>query len=241
MCGTWAEEFGAAERDAGDDRGRQVLPASSPPLPSALSQQSVYFRLSGKRVQLVRPGPVVSGGKTVRLTGPGGRAQDRQPECSGKPTGRVQQRGEGAGLRILQRGADDLRVIVLNKWDATQLTLDVPEQMDCVSAMVLSGESVWDTAPEYRSLFAGCEAVTGGSYTGSIPGREPQLWCTRSAPARWEKRPGNQVAEPRERAGGCRGRHRRLRGRPWTAGETTALPYRPTQTFPHLRSIHTQA
>ena len=61
-------------------------------------------------------------------------------------------------------------MIVLNKWDATQLTLNVPEQMDCVSAMVLSGESVWDTAPEYRSLFAGCEAVTGGSYTGGIPG-----------------------------------------------------------------------
>ena len=61
-------------------------------------------------------------------------------------------------------------MIVLNKWDATQLTLNVPEQMDGVSAMVLSGESVGDTAPEYRSLFAGCEAVTGGSYTGGIPG-----------------------------------------------------------------------
>lgn len=45
-------------------------------------------------------------GKTVRLTGPAAAHRIRQPECSGKPAGRVQQRGEGAGLRILQRGAD---------------------------------------------------------------------------------------------------------------------------------------
>ncbi|MFQ7726750.1 MAG: hypothetical protein ACLRI7_10285 [Ruthenibacterium lactatiformans] len=36
----------AAERDAGDDRGRQVLPHRY--LAFALSQQSVYFGLSGK-------------------------------------------------------------------------------------------------------------------------------------------------------------------------------------------------
>ena len=96
----------------------------------------------------------------------------------------------------------DLRVIVLNKWDATQLTLNVPEQMDCVSAMVLSGESVWDTAPEYRSLFAGCEAVTGGSYTGGIPGESVVVYTFSSvAPG---KAPGQpELLSPGNGAGGA--------------------------------------
>lgn len=63
----------------------------------------------------------------------------------------------------------DLRVIVLNKWDATQLTLNVPEQMNHVSAMVMSGQNVWDTTPEYRNLFSGFETVSGGSYVSNIP------------------------------------------------------------------------
>ena len=79
-CAGHGRQHGAAERDAGDDRGRQVLPHRH--LAFALSQQSVYFGLSGKRVRLVRPGPVVSGGKDCAPDGPGGRAQDRQPECS---------------------------------------------------------------------------------------------------------------------------------------------------------------
>ena len=68
----------------------------------------------------------------------------------------------------------DLRVIVLNKWDATQLTLNVPEQMDCVSAMVLSGESVLGHgAGVPQDLFAGSRSrVNGRKLYGRHTGRE---------------------------------------------------------------------
>ncbi len=170
-------------------------------------------------------------GKDCAPDGPGGRAQDRQPECSGKPAGRVQQRGEKVRVYAYCNAAQtDLRVIVLNKWDATQLTLNVPEQMDCVSAMVLSGESVWDTAPEYRSLFAGCEAVTGGSYTGGIPG-ESVVVATFS-PSRRESARQPELLSPGNGAGGA-GTAQAFAWTPVDGGRNTALPYRPTQTFPH--------
>lgn len=64
----------------------------------------------------------------------------------------------------------DYRVIVLNKWDATTLTFSVPSQINSVSAMVMSGESVWDTTPSYVSLFAGTQSVSNGTFSSDIPG-----------------------------------------------------------------------
>ena len=78
-------------------------------------------------------------GKDCAPDGPGGRAQDRQPECSENRLGASSSAEKVRVYAYCNAAQTDLRVIVLNKWDATQLTLNVPEQMDCVSAMVLSG------------------------------------------------------------------------------------------------------
>ena len=68
--------------------------------------------------------------------------------------------------------------------------------------MLFRSESVWDTAPEYRSLFAGCEAVTGGSYTGGIPGESVVVYTFSSvAPG---KAPGQpELLSPGNGAGGA--------------------------------------
>lgn len=66
--------------------------------------------------------------------------------------------------------ATDLRVIVINKWDPTAVTLTVPQQYNTVSAMVMKGDSVWDTAPAYESHLAGSVSVAAGSLQDTIPG-----------------------------------------------------------------------
>lgn len=108
-------------------------------------------------------------GKTVRFTGPAiihgiinhNVLENRLDASSNANTVRV--------YAFSNDAQTDLRVIVLNKWDATQLTLNVPEQMNHVSAMVMSGQNVWDTTPEYKNLFQGFETVSGGSYVSNIP------------------------------------------------------------------------
>lgn len=140
-------------------------------------------------------------GKTVRLTGPAAAHRIVNQNVLENRLGASSSAEKVRVYAYCNAAQTDLRVIVLNKWDATQLTLNVPEQMDCVSAMVLSGESVWDTAPEYRSLFAGCEAVTGGSYTGGIPGESVVVYTFSSgAPG---KAPGQpELLSPGNGAGG---------------------------------------
>ncbi len=66
--------------------------------------------------------------------------------------------------------ANDLRVIVINKWDPTTLTLQVPDRYTMVDAMVLQGESVWDTTPDYVSHLGAGVAVSGGVLQDAIPG-----------------------------------------------------------------------
>lgn len=108
-------------------------------------------------------------GKTVRLTGPAiihriinqNVLENRLDTSSSADTVRV--------YAFANEAQTDLRVIVLNKWDAAQLTLNVPAQMNHVSAMVMSGENVWDTTPTYENLFTGFEPVSGGSYVSNIP------------------------------------------------------------------------
>ena len=141
-------------------------------------------------------------GKTVRLTGPAAAHRIVNQNVLENRLGASSSAEKVRVYAYCNAAQTDLRVIVLNKWDATQLTLNVPEQMDCVSAMVLSGESVWDTAPEYRSLFAGCEAVTGGSYTGGIPGESVVVYTFSSvAPG---KAPGQpELLSPGNGAGGA--------------------------------------
>lgn len=108
-------------------------------------------------------------GETVRFTGPAivhriinqNVLENRLGAASSADSVRV--------YAFSNEAQTDLRIIVLNKWDAAQLTLNVPEQMNHVSAMVMSGKNVWDTSPEYKNLFTGFETVTGGSYVGNIP------------------------------------------------------------------------
>ncbi len=66
--------------------------------------------------------------------------------------------------------ADDLRVIVINKWDPTTLTLQVPERYRMADAMVLRGDSVWDTTPDYVSHLGAGVPVSGGVLRDPIPG-----------------------------------------------------------------------
>ena len=175
--------------------------------------------------------------RPVRLTGPAAAHRIVNQNVLENRLGASSSAEKGAGLRILQCGAD-------------RPARDRAEQMGRHTAYAertgadglrkrdgAERESVWDTAPEYRSLFAGCEAVTGGSYTGGIPER---ALCTRSAPARREKRPAAGIAEPGT-APAARGTAQAFAWTPVDGGRNYRLPYRPTQTFPHPRSIHTQA
>lgn len=66
--------------------------------------------------------------------------------------------------------ATDLRVIVINKWDPTALTVHVPAQYHAVDAMVMNGDDVWDTTPEYVSHLAGSVPVANGVLQDNIPG-----------------------------------------------------------------------
>ncbi len=108
--------------------------------------------------------------QTVRLTGP---AIAHRIINQNVLENRLSASSDAKKVRVFAyTNADktDLRVIVLNKWDPTTLTVNIPSGFNSVSAMVMSGESVWDTAPEYKSLFSGSQTVTGDSYTGKIPG-----------------------------------------------------------------------
>lgn len=108
-------------------------------------------------------------GRTVRLTGP---AIIHRIINQNVLENRLDASSTADSLRVYAFANDaqtDLRVVVLNKWDAAQLTINVPAQMNHVSAMVMSGENVWDTSPEYKSLFPGIQPVNAGSYTGNIP------------------------------------------------------------------------
>lgn len=110
-----------------------------------------------------------SDGDTVRLTGP---ALIHQIINQNVLANQLDASSTGEKVRVYAYSDDaqtELRVIVLNKWDETELTLEVPRQMNCVSAMVLKGDSVWDQAPEYRSLIHGLETVTDGRYVGTLP------------------------------------------------------------------------
>lgn len=109
-------------------------------------------------------------GSTVRLTGP---ALAHRIINQNVLENKVDVSSSAEKVRVFAYANDaqtDYRVIVLNKWDATTLHLNVPSQLNCVSAMVMSGESVWDTQPSYVNLFAGTQPVSGGTFTSAIPG-----------------------------------------------------------------------
>lgn len=66
-----------------------------------------------------------------------------------------------------------LKLIVINKWDPYDLTINIPAGIPAgythVSASVMKGTSVWDTTPTYTSHIAGNVALTGTSFVNSIP------------------------------------------------------------------------
>lgn len=108
--------------------------------------------------------------ETVRLTGP---AIAHRIINQNVLENQLRASSDGEKVRVYAySNADmtDMRLIVLNKWDPTTLTIHVPAGFNSVSAMVMSGESVWDTTPEYKNLFTGTDTVTGDSYTSQIPG-----------------------------------------------------------------------
>ena len=109
-------------------------------------------------------------GETVRLTGP---ALAHRIVNQNVLANKVDASSSADKVRVFAYTNDtqtDYRVIVLNKWDATTLNFSVPSQINSVSAMVMSGGSVWDTTPSYINLFSGTQAVSNGSFTSSIPG-----------------------------------------------------------------------
>ena len=109
-------------------------------------------------------------GDTVRLTGP---ALAHRIINQNVLENKLDAASTGEKVRVFayeNAQQTDLRVIVLNKWDATQLTLQIPQQYSSASAMVLRGESVWDTAPQYINHIAGNQPVNGGVFVNDIPG-----------------------------------------------------------------------
>jgi hypothetical protein len=108
--------------------------------------------------------------KTVRFTGPATAHRIINQNVLEEQLGTSSTSNKLRVYAYQNQDKTDLRLIVLNKWDGTELTLKVPPQMNSVSAMVLNGQSVWDTTPEYRSLFEGCDEVSGGVYKSKIPG-----------------------------------------------------------------------
>lgn len=109
-------------------------------------------------------------GETVRLAGP---ALTHRIINQNVLENKVDVSSDAEKIRVFAYTNDaqtDYRVIVLNKWDATTLNFSVPSQINSVSAMVMSGESVWDTAPSYVSLFEGTQSVSNETFTSAIPG-----------------------------------------------------------------------
>lgn len=108
-------------------------------------------------------------GQTVRLSGP---ALAHRIINQNVLPNKLDAQSTGEKVRVFAYENDaktDLRVIVLNKWDATTLTLNVPAQYDAVSAMAMTGNSVWDVAPQYTNHMNGIAAVNGGVLENSIP------------------------------------------------------------------------
>lgn len=64
----------------------------------------------------------------------------------------------------------ELKLIVINKWDPTNLNISIPAGYNAVNAMVLKGNNVWDTKPTYTSHIQGDMPVTGTSFVNAIPG-----------------------------------------------------------------------
>lgn len=109
-------------------------------------------------------------GETVRLTGPALTHRIINQNVLPNKVGVSSNAQKVRVFAYTNNDQTDYRIIVLNKWDATTLNFSVPNQINSVSAMVMSGESVWDTTPSYINLFEGTQPVSNGSFSSSIPG-----------------------------------------------------------------------